>query len=552
MPVSVAFWNVGRNRRLASLALAQAEDADIDVLGIQEPLHEGDRIEPPCPARGKYNIVWTAGSRAALYVHKKHKTANWSAEAGKDWCRATFGTGARAITIWSIYSPNPGRFGEWESPLLYLPEHPPAGHHILGGDVNLHHPLWDPHGRTSPRAGILLDVAVRWGLTLLTPEGTITRTQRHDRDSCIDHIWASLDLSVEYLGDPGWSGSDHRAQAARCLQRADAPSTPPPLGWNWMLTDHIALEAEAQYITVQSPAESLEELNLQAIQLIHELTRVADRSTPRSKGSCGSSQAWWNKEVKEAARDCTRAARAWRASRTDFNWEAMRKAKAAQGRAVRHAQTSAWRKLIAKASENPDGSTLWRLERWARLRSHAPRETARLPPLGRDEQGPATAAGFAGKEELLAERFFPAPPADLGDVAGTPWREPLRDGPARSIPIDQGVDWQDIELEVKSMKPWKAPGPDLLPVGFLKACGKPFYQALAVITEASFRFGFPDIFKESTTVVLPKPNKTQAEKRTPGAYRPIALLNTVGKVMEKVMQYRITKAAEEAGLLPDG
>jgi hypothetical protein len=52
--------------------------------------------------------------------------------------------------------------------------------------------------------------------------------------------------------------------------------------------------------------------------------------------------------------------------------------------------------------------------------------------------------------------------------------------------------------------------------------------------------------------ILPKPNKIIAQKATPGAWRPILLLNIVGKIVEAAFARRITNVAEAKHLLPDG
>jgi hypothetical protein len=52
--------------------------------------------------------------------------------------------------------------------------------------------------------------------------------------------------------------------------------------------------------------------------------------------------------------------------------------------------------------------------------------------------------------------------------------------------------------------------------------------------------------------MLSKPNKTAAQKFTPGAWRPISLLNTVGKIVETAFARRITSMAEDKKLLPNG
>ena len=51
-------------------------------------------------------------------------------------------------------------------------------------------------------------------------------------------------------------------------------------------------------------------------------------------------------------------------------------------------------------------------------------------------------------------------------------------------------------------------------------------------------------------MVLQKPGKTSETYRTPGGYRPIALLPTVGKVIEALVAKRVTEAVEAYSLLP--
>jgi hypothetical protein len=52
-------------------------------------------------------------------------------------------------------------------------------------------------------------------------------------------------------------------------------------------------------------------------------------------------------------------------------------------------------------------------------------------------------------------------------------------------------------------------------------------------------------------MVLQKPGKPPATYRTPIGYRPIALLPTIGKVIEAIVAKRVTEAAEVNDLLPE-
>jgi hypothetical protein len=79
------------------------------------------------------------------------------------------------------------------------------------------------------------------------------------------------------------------------------------------------------------------------------------------------------------------------------------------------------------------------------------------------------------------------------------------------------------------------------------------YKILAALVTSSFNAAyFPRRFKIAKVTVLPKPNKIIAQKATPGAWRPILLLNTVGKIVEAAFARRITNVAKAKHLLPDG
>ncbi len=93
----------------------------------------------------------------------------------------------------------------------------------------------------------------------------------------------------------------------------------------------------------------------------------------------------------------------------------------------------------------------------------------------------------------------------------------------------------------------------MLPVGFLKLCGEPLFRTLAKIATASFALEHVlKRFRSALVVVLSKPGKREAVTRTPGGWRPISLLSTIGKVIEAAMGNRIAEAAETHNLLPEG
>jgi len=85
-----------------------------------------------------------------------------------------------------------------------------------------------------------------------------------------------------------------------------------------------------------------------------------------------------------------------------------------------------------------------------------------------------------------------------------------------------------------------APGPDKMTWRHWKLIIKndECLPRIINIADACINLGhWPKYFKVSTTVVIPKPNKTSYDN--PKAFRPIVLLNTLGKLIEKVIAERL-------------
>ena len=75
---------------------------------------------------------------------------------------------------------------------------------------------------------------------------------------------------------------------------------------------------------------------------------------------------------------------------------------------------------------------------------------------------------------------------------------------------------------------------------------------LAILATKCFQLEwFPRGLRQAKVAVLQKPGKEPAAYKTARGYRPIALLPSVGKVIEAILATRISRVAEENGLLPE-
>jgi hypothetical protein len=105
-----------------------------------------------------------------------------------------------------------------------------------------------------------------------------------------------------------------------------------------------------------------------------------------------------------------------------------------------------------------------------------------------------------------------------------------------------------IGRQLARLKPYKAPGPDGIPNIVLTKCTDILIDRLLPIYKAMTKKAlYFTPWKLSTTVVLRKPSKPRYD--TPKAYRPIALLNTLCKVLTAVMVELMTFYTEKHQLL---
>lgn len=145
------------------------------------------------------------------------------------------------------------------------------------------------------------------------------------------------------------------------------------------------------------------------------------------------------------------------------------------------------------------------------------------------------------KSEALAKAFFPPPPP-TPIIPSVCYPEPDKD-------FFQYFTRDQIKLAAKKLAPYKTPGPDGIPNVVLKQCIDSLTVHFHHIFRAIFELNvYPDEWKESITIVLRKPGKPSYED--PKAYRPIALMNTMGKLFSTIVADEISFFCETRNLFP--
>ncbi|KAI0993452.1 hypothetical protein K3495_g14732 [Podosphaera aphanis] len=181
-----------------------------------------------------------------------------------------------------------------------------------------------------------------------------------------------------------------------------------------------------------------------------------------------------------------------------------------------------WRTTISEASKDP--TKVWKVAKRAKKDEEEKRRLPQIPDI-KDAEG-----------KIHTE-------SPDKDIEGFTYPEELKT-------IPNVITQQEIEEALRKLPNDKAPGPDDISNRLLKNCSKTLSKVLAELFNACLRLGYhPNKFKEPTTIVTRKPQKPSYD--TPKSYRPIALLNKMGKLLEILVANRILDAAEKYNLLPD-
>ena len=393
---------------------------------------------------------------------------------------------------------------------------------VIGGDFNAWATEWGSR-YTNERGRSLLEALARLEVELCN-RGTASTFSKNGRESIIDVTFCSSSLmeNMNWRVCDEHTHSDHQA-IRYCIvdKNARLRGRPKVNGRQWKIKNfEVDLFVEALHL-YGGP------LDLNADELTELLVRACDATMQRKvEPRNGRRPAyWWNETLATLRASCLRARRRVQRSRTEEEREVktneFRSAKAALKKAIKLSKSSCFKELCQDADINPWGNA-YRIA-MAKVKG----------PMTRVESCP-------DKLKAIVEGLFPEhsqtiwPPTPYEDVGGN------------NVDNSQ-ITNEELVAAVRDLKVKKAPGPDGIPNVALKTAVQAFPDMFRFALQRCLNEGyFPDRWKIQKLVLLPKPGKPPGE---PGSYRPICLLDTLGKLLEKVILNRLTKYTEsEHGL----
>jgi ribonuclease HI len=527
---------------------------EADVIAIQEPWENPYTETTHHPAKATHELVYPTsnecqGERTRVCMLISKQIGQWTHHAhGRDAQEVRIAQQGEQGELRNFNIYNPVGYIDTVMKLEDL-----FGRNIrcsmVVGDFNLHHPAWGGDSAIQDaNADALIELTDSADLDLWLAPGTITRDEA-GHQTTIDLVFGSHDLSERFLtseiAHECHSHSDHLP--IRTILDISTVSTtasaPKRRNWKAMETEKfdnfVAANLRGKTWTLTTPRQIDEAVE----HFIDIINRAVEESTPWAKPSQYANPSF-TRECRQAVKETRRLFRCYVATHSEEDWEVYKLARNQKGRVVKRALRAGFREFVKDAiNQGPQG--LWRMSKWARNRGQE--QSSIMPPL-------KTADGIAEstdeKVQALREAFFPTPPiADLSDIDESSTRN------RQQIPFP-AITKQELADAIRRAPPNKAPGADGIPnkvwrlLAGESASQRAFLSTVLDIFNACLSIGHnPRHFQTSITVTLRKAGPR--DYRLPKAYRPVALLNTLGKILEAIIATRIAWAVEEYRLLPD-
>lgn len=412
---------------------------------------------------------------------------------------------------------------------------------LLMGDFNGHSTSWgsvssDSRGRT------LEQFIDEYGLTLLN-DGSQTRISPSSGES------SALDLSIcshnlgsqlSWLVHDDCCGSDH-LPIVIALNRA-SPITSCRPRWRYELADWAGYQNEVFTHFNSNPPSCPDEF-------VKCLSDIAEHHIPKTNGRPGKrSVPWWNPEVHSAIKLRRKKLRALqrmaKGDRKDSSVHLeFKAARNAARTAIIKAKQDGWEQFISSINPESTSKEMW--DKVHKLSGNKSRQPIRLRINNQITDDPSLIA------EHLADHFAQSSSSDNYSEQFK-CRKTTIESTSPSFATDNNLEYnsdfsyEELEWALHKVHGTSA-GPDDVGYPLLKNLPLIGKSILLDLFNKIWNNGIiPESWKEGLVIPIPKPDK---DRNNADSYRPITLLNCIGKILEKMVNRRLITLLESQGLL---
>ncbi|CAB0028290.1 unnamed protein product [Trichogramma brassicae] len=444
-----------------------------------------------------------ADGQAAIWVHGGIPVQERPARVHPYFAWARIG----GIFFFSVYAPP--RLSEREfSALLANITEKARGRRplVIAGDFNAWSTEWGCR-ETRPRASILLDSLALLDAVLLNT-GDVPTFNGRQGSSIVDLTFVCETLAPRvksWTVSEWYTHSDHQAILFEIEDTGTTTRPPTRQSCRW---NARTLDADCFSATVSSASVAPGTAEDMASSLMSVITGACDASMSKANPLRRREPVyWWTAEIADLRRSCLRARRLFQRSRGRHDEETHSANYASARRLLRVAIKTSKRRCWRQLCDEVDNDVWGKPYKIAMSRLGCPQ--AKQP------SSPLLVRGAVAA-------LFPRVPS--GPALRLPRRaeEPI---PAVAL--------EELKGAQSRIKERSAPGPDGIPNSALRIAiaARPdiFLRVYTTCLETGV---FPPVWKRQRLVLIPKPGKPPDE---PSSYRPLCMLDTAGKILERII-----------------
>lgn len=496
--------NLGRGREAQDLMVNNARQKNVDIILISEQYKKMD------------NKQWYQDSigKASIYVRNSNLKINKIEENNENFVTIH----CQGMRIYSCYfSPNM-ELSDFLNRLSRLEEHIKSGNTpvFIGGDFNSKSPEWQSD-KLDKRGAAVSEMIASLDLIVLN-RGNSPTFRRGESGTIIDITVASASLAAktnkwEVLEDETLSDHQYIVSEINGVRSVYHESRTKSR-WNTRkLNMEAIIEALERMKTSTSLSQLIDHTDLDIVvaRLSEILTHVCNAGMPKNKTPCKSRKPayWWNEEIASLRTRCLRAKRvATRKKGDNVSMNLYREARKDLKDAIKNSKRKSWDALCSEINNDPWGLP-YRIV-MKKLGNHN-----KIPGI----TNPAWA-------HTIVNTLFPR----------TERTETLH--ATVHLVREQDLFLQDEVMAIcRKLKKGKAPGPDGVPNEIIAIVGKQWPGLFTSIFNTCLKMGvFPTAWKKQMLVLLRKADKPLDN---PSSYRPLCLLDTCGKFLERLLVKRM-------------
>ena len=477
-----------------------------------------------------------ASGGTTIFVRKdiSFSTCNINSNIQNTCCSITT---HKTYTVCNLYIPPSQNITISDFDSLISQLHSP---YIILGDINAHNILWGS-GQTDTRGRLIERILNTYGLCILNDNSP---TYLHPANG----VYTNIDLSFcdpsIYLDFTGWGvhsdlcGSDHFPILISTSMVMDDQFPP---NWRFNYADWPSFTNLCSSVInddILFDDDPITSLTNKIINVAHNTIPFTYLSNKRK------SKSWFNKDCKNAINSRNKALRIFNLHPTSQNHDIFKRLRAKAKKIIKKSKTDSFHNYVSSLDLQTSSSKVWNMiknfkgKNSSDLISHLNTNNTKI--TNKKDIANCLASTFSKTSSIanLSPAFY--------DNLIKAEKVHINFTSNNSESYNLIFTFNELQIALGDSKP-SSQGPDNIHYSFLKNFPRSSLNTLLNIYNHIWQTNiFPVAWREAIIIPIPKPNK---EKTNPLNYRPIALTSCLCKIMERMVNNRLSWYLERNNII---